>query len=241
MTGRRYGTPAARASHSMRGVAYPPPTPPTQQELRRRRRDGLPPGHYGGDWSLVTEITEQCEPLAARISTRPSPGRFAVARPGSVPVLAEATHELVGTAVGWLAEVDARARTAHLADDPGKRRYAVKTLVDLAQRPPLPGIPDAAVEDGSWPDLLVSMTDGIDAEFSRLLAHAFPPGAAALRGQQSRSEHLAALLSRTLDSAAGALERRLTRDERGANDRPHPAPDPSDAADELRKLGVPLT
>lgn len=242
MSGRRYNTPAARVSRGRASFhgAVRPPTPPSQQELRRRRRDGLPAGHYGGTWSLAREIEAVCRPLAERIAARPSPGRFnrdAV----SVATLAEAVHELVGTITGWIAERDARARTQHLADEPGKRNYAVKTIVDLAQRPALPHISDDMVADGSWVNALVTMAETIDSDLSTLLGSAFPPNAVELRGQQSRSEHLARLLARTLDAAATALERRLTRDESGANDRPRPAPDLSDATDELRKLGVHLT
>lgn len=70
-------------------------------------------------------------PLAERVAAAPRPPRFRF----PVAWLGEATHELVGVIVGWVAERDARAKTAHLADEPGKRAYAVTTLVDLAPRP----------------------------------------------------------------------------------------------------------
>lgn len=69
------------------------------------------------------------------------------------------------------------------------------------------------LEDGSWAAALVALADDIDAAFSHLLACAWPPGAAVLRGRASRSEQLARLLGRTIDHAALELEHRLDRDE----------------------------
>lgn len=214
MTAPRYfGTPAHRAS-----VPTAPQCPArryTQAELRERRNKGLPPGHYGADWSLAREIALVCEPLARRIAAADRPSRFRhSATAGSVPTLAEAVHELVGVAVGWVAEADAYAKTAHLAAEPGKRRYAVTTYIDLAQRPALPEITDEALADGSWAAALTAMANDLDAAFSDLLSRAYPPGAPELRGQPSRSDRLVELLRRTIDRAALALERRIDRDER---------------------------
>jgi hypothetical protein len=123
-------------------------------------------------------------------------------------------HEATGTAVGWLAEIDARRRTEHLAGDPGKRRYAMTTLIDLAQRPALPDITDAMILDGSWAAALTEMSEQVDAALSDLLARSLPPNADALRGQPSRSERLDRLLRETIDRAAMDLERRLDRDDK---------------------------
>lgn len=209
-----------------------------QAELRQRRRKGLPPGHYDGTWSLAREIADVVGPLAQRIADAKRPTRFNRAA-ASVPWLAEAVHELVGVAVGWVAERDARAKTAHLANEPGKRRYAVTTLVDLAPRPALPEITDDMLADGSWAAVLTAMAETVNSAFSDLLAQSHPPTAAALRGQPSRSDLLARLLDRTIDRAALALERRLDRD--GDTDGEHPPTIPTEtdrARAELAALGI---
>lgn len=222
---RRFGTPAHRAS--MPDAPRQTPRRYTPDELRARRRAGFMAGHYSGDWSLAAEVAAVCRPMADRIAAAEHPGRFRVSS-ASVPWLIEEAHELVGVVVGWVAEADARRKTSHLADEPGKRRYAMQTLIDLAKRPALPEVTDKALADGSWADQLIAMTDGIDAAFSDLLRHSYPPGAMELRGQSSRSERLHELLRRTIDRAAVALERRLDRDEH------HRRPDPDDRAPDER-------
>ncbi|OBF93046.1 hypothetical protein A5773_20070 [Mycobacterium sp. 852014-52450_SCH5900713] len=233
---KRFGTPAYRASrpgqptNSLR-------IPGRQVDLRQRRRTGLAAGHYGSDWSLAAEIAAVCAPLAQRIAAADRPARFRhSATAGSVPDLAEAVHELVGVVVGWVTEREALAKTAHLAAEPGKRRYAITTLCDLATRPPLPEVTAEALAAGSWSADLVAMAEGVDMSLSDMLSHAWPPGAAALRGQPSRSERLDALLRNTLDRAALALERRLDRDdERPAQIAQTTEPDPRA---ELAALGI---
>lgn len=232
---RRFGTPAHLASQP--DAPQRPPRRYSQAELRQRRRAGMTVGHYGGDWSLAREIADVVSPLAQRVAAARRPTRFRhSATSASVPILAEATHELVGTIVGWLAEADARAKTAHLADDPGKRRYAMTTLIDLAKRPALPETTDEALADGSWAAALTAMADDIDTAFSELLARSYPPGAPALRGQLSRSQQLDRLLSRTIDRAAMALQRRLDRDDDQA-DRRQTSQTPDPRA-ELAALGI---
>lgn len=202
---RTYAALAAQRSQPLRRYS--------QAELLDRRRTGLTVRQYGGDWSLAAEIAAVVGPLAQRVAAADRPGRFNRHHlAGSIPALGEAVHELTGTVVGWIAEADARQRTKHLADEPGKRRYAITTLVDLAPRPALPEITDAMLADGSWAAALTAMAETVDAEFAELLSRSHPPDAAALRGQPSRSDLLARLLSRTIDRAALALERRLDRD-----------------------------
>ncbi|MGH3556416.1 hypothetical protein [Mycobacterium sp.] len=235
---RRFGTPAHLASQP--GAPMRPPRRYTQSELRQRRRAGLTVVHYSGDWSLAREIAEVVGPLAEQVAASSRPARF------KLPVMwmAEAVHELVGTAVGWVAEVDARRRTEHLAGEPGKRAYAVKTLMDLAQRPALPEVTDKALANTRWAGRLVALADGADADAGRrpvsdsladMLAHAYPPGAPALRGQTSRSERLAQLLSRTLDRGVLELARRLD----AAEGQPEPTETtPADPRAELARLGI---
>ena len=175
-----------------------------QAEIRRRRRAYLPVVNEG-DWSLSREIADVAGPLAARIAARPNP--LQVRR--QVLTYADAAHEAAGTVTGWVAERDARRRTEHLADDEGKRRYAMATLIDLAQRPALPEITDAMIGDGSWAAVLREMVEPVDGALSGLLANAFPPGAPPLRGQPSRSDRLDRLLRETVDRAALTLERAL--------------------------------
>lgn len=241
---RRFGTPAHLASQP--NAPKRPPRPFTQSELRQRRRAGLTVGHYSGDWSLAREIAEVVGPLAERVAAAPRPARF------KLPAmwLAEATHELVGTIIRWLAEADARRKTEHLKAEPGKRRYAMTTLMDLAQRPPLPEITDKALTNARWAGQLIALADGTDAarqqpvsdSLADLLAHAYPPGAPALRGQASRSERLARLLGQTLDRAALELERRLDSADAEGH-REHAKDNQTDAERaraELEKLGVQL-
>lgn len=213
-----------------------PPRRYSRAELRERRRVGLPAAHYDGTWSLAREIADVVEPLAQRIASDARPTRF-MRSTATVPWLAEQVHELVGVVVGWVAETDARRRTAHLADEPGKRKYAVTTLVDLAPRPPLPEVTDKALADGSWAAALVAMAETVDAEFSTLLERSHPPDAAALRGQPSRSDLLAQLLARTIDHAATALERRFNRDEHADHSQDHQTADDRARAD-LAAMGI---
>ncbi|MCV7218503.1 hypothetical protein H7J51_24900 [Mycobacterium crocinum] len=175
-----------------------------QNTLRRRRRAHMPVVN-DGSWSLRREVADVAGPLADRVAARPNPLQFR----RQVLAYADAAHEAVGTVTGWVAERDARRRTEHLAGDEGKRKYAITTLVDLAPRPALPDITDEMLADGSWVAALTEMAEPVDGALSDLLAHAFPPGAPALRGQLSRSDRLESLLRETVDRAALTLERAL--------------------------------
>ncbi|MDV3135420.1 hypothetical protein [Mycobacterium sp. 29Ha] len=226
-----------RGTYAALSAARPkPPRRYSQAELRERRRTGLTVGQYGGDWSLSREIADVVGPLAERIAADARPARF-LRSTVTVPWLVEMVHELVGDITGWVAEREARAKTKHLANEPGKRRYAMTTLVDLAPRPALPEVTGKALADGSWVATLVAMAETVDAEFSALLAHSHPPNAAALRGQPSRSDLLARLLARTIDQAATALERRLNRDDQGERNQDHQTPDDRARA-ELAAMGI---
>ncbi|KAA1431096.1 MULTISPECIES: hypothetical protein [Mycolicibacter] len=227
---RRFGTPAHLAS--LPGAPKRPPRRYSQTELRERRRTGLTVGHYAGDWSLAREIADVVRPLAERVAAAPSSARFRL----PVAWLAEATHELVGVIVGWIAEADAHAKTAHLANEPGKRKYAMTTLIDLAPRPALPEISRESLDAGSWAAVLTALADDIDGPLSALLGRAYPPNANELRGQTSRSERLARLLAQTLDRAALELERRLDT----AQDHPEPTTSttPTDPRAVLAEMGV---
>lgn len=203
-----------------------------QAEVRRRRRAHLPVVH-DGDWSLRREIAEVAGPLADRVAALPNPVR--VRR--QALAFADAAHEAAGTVTGWLAEVDARRRTEHLADDEGKRKYAMTTLIDLAPRPALPEIADEMIADGSWVAALVEMVEPQDAALRDLLAHAFPPGAPPLRGQLSRSDRLERLLRETVDRAALSLLRALDAAAERQTTAPTAKPDPRA---ELEAMGVRL-
>lgn len=183
-----------------------------QTDHRDRRHKGLPPGHYDGTWSPAREIADVVGPLAQQIAADDRPSRFTRST-ATVPELVEATHEFISDINGWVAEADARRRTAHLTSEPGARRAAITLLVDLAPRPALPEITNKMLADGSWAASLTAMAETVDRPFADLLSHSHPPGAPALRGQPSRSDHLARLLARTIDRAALALQRRLDRDD----------------------------
>lgn len=200
-----------------------------QAEVRRRRRARLPVVH-DGNWSLRREIADVAGSLAAQVAALPS---SAHAR-RQVLAYADAAHEAAGTVTGWLAEVDARRRTEHLADDDGKRKYAMTTLTDLAPRPVLPEIADEMIADGSWVAALVEMVEPLDAALRDLLAHAFPPGAPPLRGQLSRSDRLESLLRETVDRAALSLQRTLDR----ADAMPSSPTAKADPRAELAALGI---
>lgn len=175
-----------------------------QNTVRRRRRAHMPVVN-DGSWSLRREVADVAGPLAARVAARPNPLQLR----RQVLAYVDAAHEAVGTVTGWVAERDARRRTEHLGGDEGKRRYAMTTLVDLAPRPALPEVTDEMLADGSWVAALTEMVEPVDGALSDLLAHAFPPGAPALRGQPSRSDRLERLLRETVDRAALTLERAL--------------------------------
>lgn len=177
---------------------------PTDQTEQRRRRRAQIPLAYDGGFDLCAEVAAIVDRLAQRVAVAPQPLLFR----SRVLELADATHELVSTVVGWLAEFDARAKTAHLAHDSGKRRYAMTTLIDLALRPALPEIADAALADGSWASRLIEMAAPSTEPLADLLSRSWPPNAEALRGRPSRSERLTERL-RAVDRAALALKRRL--------------------------------
>ncbi len=201
-----------------------------QSDIRRRRRTHMPVVN-DGSWSLRREVADVAGPLAARVAAQSTPLQLR----RLVLAYADAAHELAGTATGWLAKRDARTKTAHLADDPGKRRYAMTTLVDLAPRPDLPEITDDMISDGSWAAALVEMVEPVDGALSDLLANAFPPGAPPLRGQPSRSDRLDHLLRETVDRAALSLERALAAAAEKQTAAPTAKPDPRA---ELAALGI---
>lgn len=201
-----------------------------QADIRRRRRAHMPTVN-DGDWSLRREIAEVAAPFAARAAAQSMPLQLR----RQVLAYADAAHEAAGTATGWVAERDARRRTAHLAHDEGKRRYAMTTLIDLAPRPALPEITDEMIADGSWAAALIEMVEPVDAALSDLLAKAFPPGAPALRGQPSRSDKLDRLLRETVDRAALSLERALAAAAEKQTAVPTAKPDPRA---ELAVLGI---
>jgi len=207
-----------------------PARPTVDQAEQRQRRHQRKRNVLGGEFSALREIADVAEPLADRLAATDTP--LALRR--LVLEMADAAHEFVGVVTGWLAEVDAHARTEHLADEPGKRRYAVTTLVDMAERPALPEVTDAMVVDGSWPAGLTAMAEAVDKPLAQLLARAYPPNSGALRGQRSRSERLESLLAETVDRAALALERGLTRLE----NRERAAVPTTDPRAELAALGI---
>ncbi len=203
-----------------------------QDEQRHRRRSRLPVA-YDGRFSLADEVAAITGPLARRVADRPQPLAFR----HYVGELADAVHEAASTAVVWAAEESARKVTQHLAGDPGKRSYAIRKIVDLAQRPTLPELTDNALNTGRWSAALVSMVEPTSAQLSDLLGRAFPPKDDRLRGQVSRSERVEELLRETVDRAALSLGRRLD----WAESQPTPRQSsPADAIAELAELGVVL-
>lgn len=202
----------------------------TQDEKRQRRRQHLAVA-LDGEFSLAAEVAAITGPLARRIADRPEPLAFR----HYVAELADAVHEATSTVVSWTAEVNAKKVTEHL--EPAKRAYAIRKIVDLAQRPKLPALTDNALTTGAWSAALVRMAEPTSAQLSDLLGRAFPPGDDRLRGTVSRSEHVVTLLRETLDRAALSLNRRLD----WAESQPVPRRSADvDALAELREMGVVL-
>ncbi|MCV7377941.1 hypothetical protein BST11_21015 [Mycobacterium alsense] len=211
---------------------------PTDQTEQRRHRRASMAVAYDGAFDLAVELDAIVEPLAARVAALPQPFLFR----SRVTELADAAHELVSTVVGWCAETDALAKTKHLAAEPGKRTYAVRRLCDLAQRPALPEITDAALADGSWAAQLITMATPSARPLADLLSRSWPPNHEVLRGKRSRSERLTELLRNTVDRAALVLERRLDWAESAppARLRPTEADRAAQARAELAAMGVEL-
>lgn len=203
----------------------------TQDELRRRRRVYLP-NRYTRAFDLTDEVAAIVSPLARRVAALPRPG----ACWREVDALTAAVHELAHVVVGLIAERDARRKTAHLPYE--KRAYAVRKLVDLAERPALPEIDDDALASGAWTATLVALTEPYSTQLADVLAHALPPGAT--RGARSASERLEAAL-RVVDTAALRLERLLDRADRSREQRRRQTPPPTEterARAELAALGI---
>jgi hypothetical protein len=211
-------TPAFRAAQR------PRPAPSyTQPEQRDRRRNGLSVTLRGG-WSLSQEVAAICEPLAQRVAASPHPEAYWRA----VDEIADAVHGLVHTAVGLLAERDARRRTTHLSVD--QRGRSIRALVDLAERPKLPDITNEALATGTWATTLVDLAEPYSGELAGLLGNALTTAV---------SDRVLAAL-REVDHAALALERRLDRDARSREPQ-SPTPTEADLARaELETLGVTL-
>jgi hypothetical protein len=188
----RNNTPAARAARRPQVLRRY-----DQAEARQRRRSRLPLTLPGG-WSLAAEVAEIVGPLAERVAAVPDPSRFWWRW---VDDVALAVHGVVHAAVGVLAEADARRRTRHLAAD--DRGRSIRALVDLAERPELPDITDAALADGSWAAALTALAEPYSADLSGLLGRAASPAV---------SDRIVAAL-REVDAAAHELDCRLTRNE----------------------------
>ena len=175
----------------------------SQTENRSRRRQRLSVW-LDQSFDLGAEVRDICDPLAIRVAATPNPLGFRVA----VGELAAAVHEAVGVIVGWIAEQDAQALTAHI-EDPAKRRFAIAKVVELAKRPGLLDLSDAALLSGGWSDELVASVAPVGPRLADLLGRSWRPNAPELRGRDSRSDKLVVLLRETIDRAALTLGRRL--------------------------------
>jgi hypothetical protein len=208
----------------------------TQDELRQRRRGGLPVV-YDGEFSLTDEISSICCPLGERAARQ---GITASQFSARVDRLADAVHELVSAVVGWLAENEGRRLHAQrlAALDSADRARAVRRLVDLAPRPPLPVVGPGEIASGRWATALVEIAEPYTDALAQLLARSYPPGDPLLRRLDSRSEKLVDLL-REVDSAARQAEIDLDKAEAAAaRRRPTPRNRAESARDELRALGI---
>ncbi|MGP4054142.1 hypothetical protein ACTWP6_04850 [Mycobacterium sp. 4D054] len=209
----------------------------TQAELRTRRRTGLSVV-YTGKFDLAAEISDICQPLAARAACQSNPPHMFAPL---VRDLVDAVHgELISTIVGWLAEISATERVqregAHL--DSAGRKQAVRHLTDLAPRPLAPKVGTDELASGSWATALIELAQPHTGPLADLLARSRPPGDPNLRASASRSERLCDLL-RHVDTAARQLEIRIDKAERAAQRRGPASLTPEQAKRaELRKLGI---
>lgn len=212
-------TPAGK----LRGKPEPVPTF-SQQEGRERRRKRLITERVK-DFTPSREVFEVADPLAQRIAalaalpTPPSVPSIALRFRRPVSDFADACHEFISGVIRWAAEDDARDRTRHLADEPGKRKYAMTTFCDLAQRPALPEITDTMVRDGPWAAALAEMAATADG----------------LRAATTYSDRLERLLRDTVDRAALDLGRKVDWAE---SQPPTPPPARTDPRAELTALGI---
>ncbi len=150
----------------------------TDQDEQRRRRRASQRNHLTGVWVLSAEVAALLADLGEAVAAVPKPLRVRVA----VDEATAATHELVSAVVGLCAEFDAG----------GGGATTRKAIADLAPRPRLPAILDAAILDGSWLAVLVALARPFDAPLADVLGRALPPGDERLRGQQSCSERVEA-------------------------------------------------
>lgn len=196
----------------------------TQVQWRQRRRQRLIT-HRVSEFSPSREVTEVAGPLAERIAklaalpTAPSIPSVALRFRRPVSDFADACHEFVSGVIRWAAEDDARERTRHLADEPGKRKYAMTRFCDLAQRPALPEITDTIIRDGTWAAALTEMAAAADG----------------LRAATTYSDRLEKLLRDTVDRAALDLGRKV---DWAVSQPPARVPSPADPRAELVALGV---
>lgn len=219
---------AANRTHAGRLRGKPELVPTfTQAQWRPRRRQRLITQRVRF-FSPSREIAEVAEPLATRIAARAAVPPVSSVPPVAlrfrqpVAAFADAVHELVSGLIGWQAEQDGQAKTAHLANEPGQRRHALNLIKDTAQRPVLPPISDQMIDDGSWAAALTEMASAADG----------------LRVAAAYSDRLERLLLGTIDRAALALERRLDRDDQIRATNTTTAPTDADPAAELAALGI---
>ena len=209
----------------------------TQDENRERRRQHLRV-HYRGDFGLDVEVAAILGPLAAQLAAEPHPRAYLA----QVEDVANAVHETVGASIGFIAEHGARDRVRHLHDRPGDRTKALRTISDLAPRPPAAVIGDGDLATGAWATTLIDLAKPYSAPLTAVLAAALPPDDDRLKGAPSTSERLVAEL-RALDRAAAELERRIERSKFYRRECPTPVVvdrREQDAHATLAELGVSL-
>lgn len=217
-------------------VAVAPPVF-TQAQLSERRRKHLPV-YLTGTFDLAFEVRAIVKPLAKALSAEPHPRAY----DGHVADLAAAVHEVVSGAIGFIAERDGAAKVKHLAGRPGDQQRAVKTLADMALRPPAPVIADDDLPTGAWAAALVDLAKPYSQPLAEVLAAALPPGDDRLKGSPSTSERLEAEL-RELDRAARLLQTRIDRSKFFREQCPTPPPldrKRAEAEATLAELGVSL-
>ncbi|SON63386.1 hypothetical protein MSIMFI_04916 [Mycobacterium simulans] len=158
----------------------------TQAQQRERRRHWMRV-RYRADFSLSVEVGEILGPLAREVSTLPRPLAVRV----DIDKIADATHELVSTVVGMLAESKPL--------DPASHARIVQAVRDLAQRPTAPEISDAEIISGQWAVVLVGYAGRLTADLAGRLGRS-----------PSASQRLEDAL-RVLDTAALDLARRIPK------------------------------
>lgn len=178
----------------------------SQAYLRERRQAGYFPDYGDCDsFVLSNELRAVASPFAAEIASLPYPDKAK----SLVDDYADGIHEAITPVPGWSADVDAVAKTEHLADQPSERAAAQRLIRDLSPKPVLPEITPESLVSASWPDLLAGMAEPLDEPLRSLLERGSVPRGGAFLSQDKYGDRLRDRVLRDIDRAGIELRNRL--------------------------------